>query len=133
MVCSASAGTGRAWLFISKLMLLTAYASWVMPHVMDAAVLSCQPSESSAQRSGPALTWPEILSDNLFTHFPQLFASHSLRSPAPFFVVGSCAFALALAVQGLLSLLPHLPHYTYPDNSPLSYQASLSSKDRRQL
>jgi hypothetical protein len=101
IVCNGGsvAPTGL-WIFVSKALLLTAYTSWVIPHVMDSSLLS---EQSSSGHSGMQFTWSDVLNENLYSHVSPILLAYLPRSPAQFFVIGSCAFALALAVQGRLS------------------------------
>jgi hypothetical protein len=91
------AAPGRVWLLVSKVLLLAAYTSWVLPHVLEPSVLN--PELSSSHNSSAAL-WTEVLHEHLFTQLPSRLHQYLPRTPAQFFTIGSCTFAVALAVQG---------------------------------
>ena len=96
IVCSSgSAAPGRLWLFVSKALVLTAYASWVIPHVIDP-----HPQSLPAHSSLPPI-WAETLREHVYNHLSPDLLPYFPRTPAPFFIIGTCAFALALAVQGM--------------------------------
>jgi hypothetical protein len=99
MTCSSSSMVpGRMWLFVSKVLLLAAYTSWVLPHVLESSFFNPETSPSHASRT---VFWAETLHELLYIHFPSPLLACVPRSPAHFFIIGSCAFAVALAVQGL--------------------------------
>jgi len=102
VLCSrGSAPSGRVWLLVSKVLVLTAYSSWVIPHIIDPSILN---PRSHAADSNRPIIWAETLQERLFSQLPPLFSNNLPQSPAHFFVIGSCAFALALAVEGPPSL-----------------------------
>jgi hypothetical protein len=102
VLCSrGSAPSGRVWLLVSKVLVLTAYSSWVIPHIIDPSILN--PRSHAADTNRPII-WAETLQERLFSQLPPLFSNNLPQSPAHFFVIGSCAFALSLAVQGPPSL-----------------------------
>jgi hypothetical protein len=100
ILCSrGSVPPSRTWMFVSKALLLTAYTSWVIPHVIHSSLSVA----SSTGSSGLPLSWTETLNENVYSRVYPLLLSYLPRSPAQHFVIGSCAFSLALAVQGYLS------------------------------
>ncbi len=108
MTCSsASAPPGRMWLLVSKLLLFSAYTSWVLPHVLASSFFSAETSPAHASRTG---LWPETFHELFDTHLPSQFIAYLPRSPAHFFMIGSFTFAFALAVQGL-SPIPYFLHH----------------------
>lgn len=44
--------------------------------------------------------WSEIIHEHLFTQLPLHLHDYLPRTPAQFLIIGSCTFAVALAVQG---------------------------------
>ena len=92
-----SALSGRVWLLVSKVLMLTAYSSWVIPHIIDSSIVN--PQSHAADTNRPII-WAESLQELLFSQLPPLFHNYLPQSPAHFLVIGSCAFALALSVQG---------------------------------
>jgi hypothetical protein len=98
MTCStSSAAPGQMWLLVSKLLLLAAYASWVLPHVLEPSFFNPEASSSHESRT---VFWTETLHELLYIHIPSPLLAYIPRFPAHFFIIGSCTFAIALAVQG---------------------------------
>ena len=127
LVCSSgSTSPSRTWLFISKALVVTAYTSWVIPHVMDSSFLSL---ESSSAHSRFPYMWTDTLGEHIYSHFSAFLLPSLPRTPAHFFIIGSCTFALALAVQGTFLPRINCAHYKYS----YSAQGALSSENRPPL
>lgn len=126
IVCNGGSATpSRTWMLVSKSLLLAAYTSWIIPHIMDLSMLSVQ---TSTAHSGVLLTWAQILSENVYTHVSPSLLAYLPRSPAQYFIVGSCSFAMALAVQGLSYRSSVVLH-----NSFYASQAALQSANHLPL